>query len=407
MSVKKIVGKLHLYLGLLSGVVVFMLGITGCLYVFYQEINSVVHADKWYVENTATETKPLSELWDIAAEAFEGDTIFRTTVYQQPANKAWTFSVYKPGPDDAVTFFESIDKYEEIYIDPYTGEILGRRDLEHDFFTIVKMLHWSLLLKTEYGQPIIGWSTFIFVVLLITGMVLWWPKNKKNRKQRFTIKTKGSWRRINYDMHNVLGFYVWTVLLILAFTGMVWSFQWFQNTVYVLASQSITPPARLEATSTVSANRGGLDQALAKARALYPHASAFGVSRPTTAAGTIRILAQEVPGTYYKHGTLLFDQYSGQLLAHKRHEDKNFGEQLITANYDIHVGAILGLPGKILAFFGSLIAASLPVTGFLVWWGRRNKGSRKAAARSVATSASAVNRKRVKPQVKVKYPTEI
>ena len=68
-----------------------------------------------------------------------------------------------------------------------------------------------------------------------------------------------------------------------------------------------------------------------------------------------------------------YDQYTGKLLQKKTFSDKNNGEKLRSLNYAIHSGAILGLPGKILAFFASLICASLPVTGFYIWWGRKYK----------------------------------
>ena len=71
--------------------------------------------------------------------------------------------------------------------------------------------------------------------------------------------------------------------------------------------------------------------------------------------------------------TLQFDQYSGELLKEHTFDDQNAGEKVIRANYDIHVGSILGIPGKIIAFLASLICASLPVTGFLIWWEKRKK----------------------------------
>ena len=70
---------------------------------------------------------------------------------------------------------------------------------------------------------------------------------------------------------------------------------------------------------------------------------------------------------------MIFDENSGELLHKHDPKDKNFGEKVIAANYDIHVGAILGLPTKIIGFIVSLIIASMPVTGFMIWWGRRKK----------------------------------
>jgi uncharacterized iron-regulated membrane protein len=74
--------------------------------------------------------------------------------------------------------------------------------------------------------------------------------------------------------------------------------------------------------------------------------------------------------------------------------EKNRGEHLVESNYDIHVGAILGLPGKILAFLASLICASLPVTGFMIWWGRRhNKRPAKTSAAATAAAQSSAAKK--------------
>ncbi len=70
---------------------------------------------------------------------------------------------------------------------------------------------------------------------------------------------------------------------------------------------------------------------------------------------------------------MLFDQYSGKNLKVTTYKDKNNGEKFRFINYDLHVGSILGFPGKVLAFFASLVAASLPLTGFLIWWGRNKK----------------------------------
>jgi uncharacterized iron-regulated membrane protein len=77
--------------------------------------------------------------------------------------------------------------------------------------------------------------------------------------------------------------------------------------------------------------------------------------------------------SYHKSSSLIFDENSGELLHTHDMKDKNFGEKTVGANYDIHVGSILGLPTKIIAFIVSLICASLPVTGFMIWWGRRKR----------------------------------
>ena len=81
-------------------------------------------------------------------------------------------------------------------------------------------------------------ATLVFLVMLISGLILWWPKNKKATKQRFSIKWNARWRRKNYDLHNVLGFYATWIAIILAVTGLVWGFEWFAQGYYRLAGKS-------------------------------------------------------------------------------------------------------------------------------------------------------------------------
>ncbi len=374
------VGKIHLWLGLASGLIVLFLSVTGCIFVFSQEITDWQRSSVMYVPEVTETRMPISAIWNETQKAV-GDSIELgdVHVYNDP-KRALEFHCYKGIENtESIWYFDTIDYYYNIYVDPYTGEILGIYDQEKDFFNIVKMLHWSLLLKTEIGQPVIGWGTFIFVVMLITGIILWWPKNKAARKQRLKFQWKDStkWRRKNYDLHNILGFYIATIAIIIAFTGMVWSFTWFQAIVYVAGSGTTVPPDFKRQQSTVLDLRTDKDAAIEKAYKIskekYGEAYGFSLGKPADSIGVIDVYVQQYEGVYHTNHNLQFDQYTGKLLMERKHSEKNFGEKLINANYDIHVGAILGIPGKIIAFIASFICGMLPVTGFLIWWGRRNK----------------------------------
>ncbi|ACU02426.1 PepSY-associated TM helix domain-containing protein [Pedobacter heparinus] len=379
---RKVAGFLHLWLGLASGLVVFILGVTGCLYVFQKEISDVIYSDQLYVKPPKNAVAlPLTQLKQIAEKALNSPNVTATT-YADP-EKAWEFMYYKAGNDRALTFFGTVEAYKSAFINPYTGQVTGIMDYEKNFFVIVKYLHWSLLLNTQYGQPVVGYSTLVFVIMLITGMILWWPKNLKrnNLNKSFKVKWKAKFKRLNYDLHNVPGFYAMLITLVLALTGMVWAMKWFQTLVYVVASQSITPPKpnRLSSDSTAVAIKEPLNIAFETARKQFPDAKRIALSAPdgNSKAAVIRAFGYRGKENYYDVDALQFDQFTGKLLGRENFKDKNNGEKLIRMNYDIHVGAVLGLPGKILAFFASLIAASLPITGFIIWWGR---GKKKKAA---------------------------
>ncbi|SMC71956.1 PepSY-associated TM helix domain-containing protein [Pedobacter africanus] len=375
---KKVAGILHLWFGLASGIVVMLLGITGCLFVFQKEISDVVYRDQLFVKPPANAiTLPVSQLKEIAQKALNCNNVYVTT-YTNPEN-AWEFMYYKAGDKNALTFFGAVAAYKSAFINPYTGQLTGIMDYEKNFFVIVKYLHWSLLLNDKYGQPVVGYSTLIFVVMLITGLILWWPKNlkKSNFNKSFKINWKARFKRLNYDLHNVPGFYALLITLVLALTGMVWAMKWFQTIVYVVASQSITPPKpnTLVSDSTAAALKDPLSIAFETARKQFPDARRITLSAPDEGDKTGLISASGYRGKedYYDADVIYFDQFTGAALGRENFKDKNNGEKIITMNYDIHVGVILGLPGKILAFFSSFVAASLPFTGFIIWLGRGKK----------------------------------
>ena len=373
---KKIFRQLHLWLGLISGIVVFLLAVTGCIYVFEQEIQNWTRKDLIYIDSDKSRALPISQLKEKVEEYIGPEKeISFVNIYKNP-DKAWVFYLYKK-KEGGITYFQTIDYYQSVFVDPYKGTIIGKIDEETSFFNIIKMLHWSLLLKTEIGQPIIGWSTFVFVILLITGIVLWWPRNFRKAKNLFWIKWKKrtSFFRKLLDLHNVLGIYSAFIALVIALTGMVWAFRWFMGIVYVIASGTITPPdlSRPESIVNQTSIESGIDKTFTDVQNRYADAAGLRVYLPKDSLESISVYIQQKEGVYYESHQAYYDQYTGERLKERVHNDKNSGEKLITANYDIHTGAILGLPGKIIVFLASLFCATLPVTGFLMWREKKRK----------------------------------
>ncbi|RZK84310.1 MAG: PepSY domain-containing protein, partial [Pedobacter sp.] len=185
------VGRIHLWLGLTSGLFVCFLGITGCILAFEREIENVSQPyRKLEVENKAL--LPPTKLKEIADKAL-------------PGKHAHSIN-YQPGNSAQVVYYNFDPEYYYIvFVNQYTGKVLKVKNMDDDFFRIVIMGHYYLWLPPNIGQPILTSATLIFVLLLISGLILWWPKNKAASKQRFTVKWNAKWRRVNYDFHNVLG----------------------------------------------------------------------------------------------------------------------------------------------------------------------------------------------------------
>lgn len=378
---RKLTGLVHLWLGLASGIIVLIVSITGCIFVFQKEISDQIYAETFFVKPPLKAVAlPYSVILKKAQEALGKDRVVNySTTFKDP-KMAWEFMTYKEGDQKALTYFATIAYYESVFINPYTGAITGHYDYKYNFFNIIKYIHWSLLLNSTYGQPIVGYSTLIFVVMLITGMILWWPKkwSKTNINKSFKIKWNGGFKRKIYDLHNVSGFYTMLIILVISLTGLVFALKWFVATVYLVTTGSAAAPViKYEKSVPSTIISVPVDQAFFNARILLPEADRISVSPPGSKEAVIFISGIQGEETFYHTDVLQFDQYTGKLLNKRKYEEQNLGEKLIGMNYDIHVGAIFGLPGKIIAFIASLIAASLPVTGFMIWLNRKKKKKKK------------------------------
>lgn len=366
MKFKKIIGFIHLWLGLSSGLLVLFLGLTGCMLVFQREIETVTNPFQYVKEKSGTPMLP-SALKPIAEKQLPGKHP-HSILYQE--GKA------------AQAIFYGDDYYDIVYMNPYTGAVLKTKNMNHDFFRFLIGGHYNLWLPVNIGQPIVATATLVFLVMTITGIILWWPRNKAARKQRFKIKWNVRWRRKNYDLHNVLGFYMSWISVFIAITGLVMGFQWFAKSFYYATSgggemipyyESVSKKIPVPDTTFSAA-----DHVYKKMRDFYPDPSiSVEIHFPATDTSAIEGAANPDPGTYWKSDYRYFDQYTLKEIdvthPYGRFVSAKLADKISRMNYDVHVGAIGGLPTKILAFFASLIAASLPVTGFLIWWGRRKK----------------------------------
>ncbi|NIJ44444.1 putative iron-regulated membrane protein [Wenyingzhuangia heitensis] len=371
-SFRKINDWLHLWLGLTSGIIVFIVSITGCFYAFQQEINDVL--EPWrFVEKQNADFVPPSQLIDTAKVYMPN---------QQPSGLT-----YSDAEGAAAIGFVSrangVRSFTAIFINPYTGKFIKKQQLsgsgEFDFFRFIIDGHRTLWLPRNIGRPVVGIATLIFVFLMISGLIMWWPKNlkKANRNKSFKIKWKASFRRVNYDLHNVLGFYSLILGLMIAVTGLVWSFEWFADSLYYVTSVGDERPEHEHPHSDVNYKDlivndsvSSLDKAWYLTREEEMNAQGFYMTPVLKDEDdAIEIIAYQDKGAYYNRNEYYYDQYTLKPLRMKgdRYTEANFADQLTMLNYDIHIGAVLGFPGKILAFFISLICASLPITGFIIW----------------------------------------
>ncbi len=381
---------LHLWLGLVTGIVVIIVCLTGCIWVFSEEITDWMEPQ----HSVALQDKPVilpSQIMQAAAVDFPGKRV--------------TYATYRSGRvvDAGVGARRG---GSVVKLNPYTAEVVTkevRKEGEVGFFRWILNGHRFLWMPVNIGRPVVNYSILIFLVTLVTGMVLWWPKkwNKSTRKQSFTIKWGGTIKRINYDLHNVLGFYALLLLFAIGATGIVYGIQWWSKGLYWATSGGNTPRIRGEKIR-LSAGRQAV---YARAGGRYrvpdgveeaPQASGFYMSFPDTSKpkSSILVIAYPDKGRFYNTHRYTFDQHTLKELTDPptvydgNFAEADFGTKLRKMNYDIHVGSILGLPGKVLAFLASLIGATLPVTGFIIWWGKKKKQKKPVKKQAVPRKAA-------------------
>nr|WP_294942191.1 PepSY-associated TM helix domain-containing protein [uncultured Mucilaginibacter sp.] len=375
---KKVMLFCHRWLGFTSGLVVFIVSITGCIFCFQDEIQDAMYSYRHVTPQSKGYVQP-SALVAAVKKSYP----------KASPDYIYYYGVERPA---GVLVNTGNDGYEYVFLDPYTAKITHHENPQSNFFIVVEYIHLYLLLPPAIGKWVVGVAVIIFVVLMITGIILWWPKRKTDRKRSFTIKWAGRWRRVNYDLHNVLGFYATAIALILAITGLAIAFEPVSKAIYNTANlgrvdydTEVTEPKSDSLKRAGLAKQPVIDLAFAYARKQAPQAEMFLIHNDPALSGAIGVGAY-AKSMRYSHATgFEFDKYNGKLLKSYIYEKKSAGLKLNEMNYDIHVGQIGGITTKIIAFLASLICASLPVTGFIIWLGKRKKAKGKTKpARTVS-----------------------
>ncbi|MBB6269937.1 putative iron-regulated membrane protein [Pedobacter cryoconitis] len=400
---------LHLWLGLVSGLIVLIVCVTACIWVFNEEITGLLEPETKVEKQDKAVLSP-SQLTAIGQHLYPG--------------KAPSYATYQQGRVITLGLKDPKEKERRsggvtLKINPYTGKVISaveRKKGETDFFRFILNGHRFLWMPYKIGRPIVNYGTMVFVVLLITGLIWWYPKkwNKSTRDKSFKIKWGASFKRVNLDLHNVLGFYSLIFLLFIALTGMVYGISWYSEGLYWVTTggDKLVEFKRLESDS-LQANKfytpeKAMDAAWQKVIVRHPKSVGFYYSFPDTAAAksSINIRVYPSQGQFYNSLSYTFDQHTLKELKSDdiystSYADAGVGGKIRKMNYDIHVGSILGFPGKVLAFLASLIGASLPITGFLIWYGRKfkKKGTKNSKAEQLNSTKTPKSPQTKKPEL--------
>ncbi len=398
-SIRQFLNDIHLYAGLTCELIVIAVCLSGTLYVYNTEIREFFDSERYFVEK---ESKfiPLDEL-RATLETQLGGQVVGFQVFGQEG-RTHQFSLKKTGEENSITYF----------VNPYSGEVLAdnsQKTATEKFMGSLFSLHrWLLLDKVEtpildsmsnqdLGRLINGIATSLFLLGVMTGIFLWFPKKAKNWKQGLKVKWDGNWKRINHDLHNTLAFYSLIALFIMAVTGPFWSFGWYktgwQKTWDTYQAPKEEPKGNAAANSTQESESNqdslpqpaapvvSLDELLALSSQQLPYEGNVRFTLPGDAEGEIGVSKSRI-GFFARAGA---DQLKVIPATLEVKETILFGElpvrqQIGKSVKALHTGEIFGQFTKFLWVIACAVATSLPITGTLIWWNKRGKKGKKKLA---------------------------
>lgn len=364
---KKILHQIHLWLGLTSGIVIFIVCLTGSILALDKDISGLFN-------NNVLTVEPESTIHSVeeVQQAFETnypDQNLTSISIPNAANQSYKISYVPEGHKGGRRGRMSV------YANPYTLEFLGTEsEAVKAFFMFNFKLHrW--LLAGDIGKMIVGISTIIFLILCFTGLYMWWPSKMKQLKQVLTVKWGASKKRVNYDMHNTWGFYVLIPSIIMCITGLCWSFKWYNDGVYLLFDGKLptkedNQPHKITSEKTFNS----IKEKIAFVDAMYSGEGGYSISFPNKKKQEYTISKAEGE-TFFSYGQSKKVTFDGdhKPISNIAFEDYTLGRQMRYNAKSLHIGYYFGTIGRWIYCITSLIATTLPVTGFLVWWFKRNK----------------------------------
>ena len=360
---KKALFQMHWFFGITAGLVLTLMGITGALYSFEDEILDALNPDVLFVDAQGTTLPPIELVRKL--EAATGLTVAILRVETTGNRVAQVFFTPKAGER----------RGPKRNFDPYTGELKGNA-VGEGFFDFVLKLHRYLALG-EFGKQITAACTLILVFFCLSGLYLRWPRQTLSWRVWLTVDWAKKGRSFNWDLHSVFGTWCLLFYLLFAITGLTWSYDWVSNGLSTLLGRGAVEEAGAAPPTSVghkplSVNYAAVWDSIQKTAG--PGLRAYNLRLPAAGGqpATVFYLLDDSPHSRALNSITL-DPASGQISAVSRYADHRFGEQLLASNYALHVGSYFGLVGRLIMTGAALMMPVFFITGWLLYLDRRRK----------------------------------
>lgn len=373
---RKLFKKIHLWLAVPFGIILSLICFSGAALVFEKEITRMCHPHLYKVsvpEGNAYVLSPSQLIARIQAQT--ADSL-------RPASLQ-----YSGKADEAATVTFKNAGRKSLSVNPYTGEVNGWIEGNAFFQTMRKLHRWLLNPPPQKGassagKMIVGISTLMMAVILASGLVIWWPRTRKALGNRLQVSCRKGWRRFWHDSHVALGFYSALFLLVMALTGLTWSFGWYRSFAYGLFGGNASPQKQA-AASSAQASDGPREKRTDGSSPIDYTAwdKAFQYARTSYAGyASLRIENQKIQISQDRQlrrtDTLKFHPKSGMITETITDAEMPRAQKLKGWFYAFHTGSWGGIYTKILYFLAAFIGGVLPLSGYYLWLKKKQRATR-------------------------------
>jgi uncharacterized iron-regulated membrane protein len=370
--------QVHLWLGLILGPVIGVVALTGAIVVFRYELNRMTTPGNAYVQPAGTRLT-IDELAERVRAVHPADRLSQAGWGEAGPDNAWNFRASSPAGHRIHT-----------YINQYTGEITGRDDYHDKWMQWFFDLH-AYLLAGDTGEFVNGFVGVGAVILSVTGLIVWWP-GSVHWLFGFRYLWGARWKRQNYDLHKIVGFYSSLALAVVAFTGAYFAFP----SVYKSVTEGVTGTkvtvGTPKAITEWSDRRVPLEEFLRAAERAQPGAAAVAFSFPQKAGDPVTVRTKEARD-WHRIGLnyVYLEPADARVVRSDRFSEVSAGTQAILFMYPLHFGRFGGRWGSPTLYYGVMVLyvvigvtpLVLMVTGLLMYWNRSfSKKWRRFRARS-------------------------
>ncbi|WP_257350674.1 PepSY-associated TM helix domain-containing protein [Pseudalkalibacillus decolorationis] len=377
------VWRWHFYAGLIFAPFLIILALSGAVYLFHPQIESYLYHDLYYVQEEQTALSPTAQVEGVK-EAYPDGTVTALTFYDDPS-RTTEFSLMEKG------------QMSSIFVNPYDGKVAGTLNNEEKFSEIFKKVHSELFIGGTVANRIVELAACWAVILLITGLYIWWPRNKASLWGTVLPRIRSKGRTFWRDLHAVPAFWLSVFILILIVTGLPWSGVMGEEINRIATSTNTGYPPFAQAygdkpESIVKTKDVAEDVPWATENVPVPASTSSGyeplsledvsyiaqnegiqkpytISMPQGDKGVYTIATADTkPGD---NATLHVDQYSGALLSDVRFEEYGIMAKAITLGIALHEGRLFGIANQIAGLMVCLGLITLIISSFIMWCKRK------------------------------------